>query len=141
MCFSYDDRSKMPVNKDDLVQGVGGDMRFGLALSGGATRGAAHVGAMKAMAEAGMYPSWISGTSAGSMVAALYACGHSVADMEQIALSLDKSIYDTDYPGIIGGILQWIVTGDTKWDGLIRGKKLELLMKKLTDGKLMTESN
>lgn len=140
MCFSYDDRSKMPVNKDDLVQGVGGDMRFGLALSGGATRGAAHVGAMKAMAEAGMYPSWISGTSAGSMVAALYACGHSVADMEQIALSLDKSIYDTDYPGIIGGILQWIVTGDTKWDGLIRGKKLELLMKKLTDGKLMTQS-
>lgn len=115
-------------------------MKFGLALSGGATRGAAHIGAMKAMAEAGMYPSWISGTSAGSMVAALYACGYSVEEMEQIALSLDKSIYDTDYPGIIGGILQWILTGDTKWDGLIKGKKLEMLMKKLTDGKLLKES-
>ncbi len=115
-------------------------MKFGLALSGGATRGAAHIGAMKAMAEAGLYPSWISGTSAGSMVAALYACGYSVQEMEQIALSLDKSIYDIDYPGIIGGILRWIVTGDTTWDGLMRGKKLETLMKELTDGKLMNES-
>src|SRR5690554_1265986 len=110
-------------------------MKFGLALSGGATRGAAHVGAMMALEEAGLKPAWISGTSAGSMVAALYACGYSVQEMKQIALSLDKSIYDTDYTGIIAGILQWIITGDTCWDGLIRGRKLEIMMKKLTDGK------
>jgi NTE family protein len=115
-------------------------VKFGLALSGGATRGAAHIGAMKALAEAGLHPSWISGTSAGSMVAALYACGYSAGDMEKIALSLDRKIYDTDYLGIAGGVLQWIFTGDTKWDGLIKGRKLEMLMKKLTKGKLMTQS-
>lgn len=115
-------------------------MKFGLALSGGATRGAAHVGVMKALAEADLHPSWISGTSAGSMVAALYACGYSVQEMEEIALTLDKSIYDTDYSGIAGGILQWIITGNTKWDGLMKGKNLETMMKKLTKGKFMNES-
>ncbi len=115
-------------------------MRFGLALSGGATRGAAHIGAMKALEEAGLVPSWISGTSAGSMVAALYACGYSVNEMEKIALSLTKEIYDTDYFGIIGGVLQWVIFKDTNWDGLMKGKKLEVLMKKWTDGRLMRES-
>ena len=115
-------------------------MKFGLALSGGATRGAAHIGAMKALEEAGMVPSWISGTSAGSMVAALYACGYSIGEMEKIALSLDKSVYDTDYAGMISGVLQWILFKDTGWDGLMKGKKLEVLMKKWTDGKWMRES-
>ncbi|HHT65700.1 MAG TPA: patatin-like phospholipase family protein [Clostridiales bacterium] len=115
-------------------------MKFGLALSGGATRGAAHVGVMKALAEADLHPSWISGTSAGSMVAALYACGYNTQELEAIALTLDRSIYDTDYIGITGGILQWILTGDTKWDGLIKGKNLETTMKKLTKGRSMKES-
>ena len=116
-------------------------MEFGLALSGGATKGAAHIGAMKALQEAGLVPSWISGTSAGSMVAALYACGYNIKEMENIALSLSRDIYDTDYKGIIGGILQWVVFKDTKWDGLMKGKKLESLMKKWTEGKWMRESN
>ncbi len=115
-------------------------MKFGLALSGGATRGAAHIGAMKALAEHGLYPSWISGTSAGSMVAALYAAGCSIREMEKIAMSLNGGIYDTDYIGIVMGVLQWILTKDTKWDGIIKGKNLEMLMKKLTKDKYMFES-
>jgi len=116
-------------------------MKFGLALSGGATRGAAHIGALKAMVEEGMYPSWISGTSAGSMVAALYACGYNPCEMENIALTLNKSIYDIDFPGIFFGILKWVITGETNWDGLIKGRKIELLMKKLTHGKYINETN
>ncbi|HHY83546.1 MAG TPA: patatin-like phospholipase family protein [Clostridiales bacterium] len=116
-------------------------MRFGLALSGGATRGAAHIGAMKALAENGLHPSWISGTSAGSMVAALYACGYSVSEMEEIALSLRKDIYDTDYLGIIAGVLQWIFTKDTAWDGIVKGKNLENLMKKLLGEKTMKDAS
>lgn len=115
-------------------------MKFGLALSGGATRGAAHIGAMKALAEHGLYPSWISGTSAGSIIAALYAVGYSIEEMEKIALSLNRGIYDTDYLGIGLGVLQWIFTKDTKWDGIIKGKNLELLMKRLTKGKYMPET-
>jgi NTE family protein len=110
-------------------------MRFGLALSGGATRGVAHIGAMKALEEEGLVPSWISGTSAGSIVAALYACGVGVREMEKIALTLDKRIYDTDYKGIIWGILQWILTWDTTWDGIVKGKYLQNLIKDLTGGK------
>lgn len=115
-------------------------MRFGLALSGGATRGVAHIGAMKALEEEGLVPSWISGTSAGSIVAALYACGVGVREMEKIALTLDKRIYDTDYKGIIWGILQWILTWDTTWDGIVKGKYLQNLIKDLTGGKWIRES-
>ena len=50
----------------------------GLVLSGGGYRGAAHAGVIKAMEELRITPDYISGTSAGAIVGALYACeGHS----------------------------------------------------------------
>ena len=48
---------------------------YGIALSGGAVRGIAHLGALKALEEAGIYPDVVSGISAGSIVGALYADG------------------------------------------------------------------
>lgn len=50
-------------------------MRLGVALSGGGARGVAHAGALKALEEAGLKPDIISGVSAGSIVAVLYAAG------------------------------------------------------------------
>lgn len=50
-------------------------MKTGLVLSGGGIRGVAHIGAIKALEEYGMYPSHIAGTSAGAIVGALYAGG------------------------------------------------------------------
>ncbi|MBQ0786119.1 MAG: patatin-like phospholipase family protein [Oceanihabitans sp.] len=50
-------------------------MNIGLVLSGGGVRGVAHIGAIKALEEAGIYPTHISGTSAGAIVGALYAAG------------------------------------------------------------------
>ncbi len=114
-------------------------MRFGLALSGGALRGVAHVGVLKALSENGLYPSYISGTSAGSMVAALYACGYSAVEMEKTALTLDKGIYDPDYPGMLRGIMQWILRRDFDWDGFLKGDEVEKLMKRLTKGILIKE--
>ncbi|HOB19402.1 MAG TPA: patatin-like phospholipase family protein, partial [Candidatus Atribacteria bacterium] len=99
-------------------------MRFGLALSGGALRGVAHIGVLKALSENGLYPSYISGTSAGSMVAALYACGYSAVEMEKIALNLDNGIYDPDYPGMLRGIVQWILHRDFDWDGFLKGNEV-----------------
>ena len=52
-------------------------MELGLALSGGGVKGAAHIGVIKALEEAGIKISSISGTSSGSIVAVLYACGYS----------------------------------------------------------------
>lgn len=45
-------------------------------LSGGGVRGAAHLGAIKALNESGIYPSAYSGTSAGAIVAAFLAAGY-----------------------------------------------------------------
>ncbi len=51
--------------------------KYGLVLSGGGTRGFAHLGALKALEEHGIKPDIISGVSAGSIVGALYADGKS----------------------------------------------------------------
>lgn len=49
--------------------------RLGVCLSGGGARGFAHIGAMRALREAGLIPDIIAGVSAGSVVAAFYAAG------------------------------------------------------------------
>jgi NTE family protein len=51
--------------------------KVGLVLSGGGTRGFAHLGVIQALNEAGIYPDVISGTSAGALVGVLYADGYS----------------------------------------------------------------
>jgi predicted acylesterase/phospholipase RssA len=53
----------------------------GVALSGGGARGFAHIGALKAIEEAGIPVDEIGGTSMGAVLAAQYATGHSVDDM------------------------------------------------------------
>lgn len=57
---------------------------IGLVLSGGGTRGIAHLGAIKAMEEAGVKPEIISGVSAGAIISALYASGNSPDDIFNI---------------------------------------------------------
>lgn len=52
--------------------------KIGLVLSGGGVRGVAHLGAITFMEELGIEAQVISGTSAGSIVGALYAAGHSI---------------------------------------------------------------
>ena len=51
--------------------------KVGLVLSGGGTRGFAHLGVIQALIEAGIFPDVISGTSAGALVGVLYADGYS----------------------------------------------------------------
>lgn len=51
--------------------------RIGIVLSGGGSRGIAHIGVLRALVEAGIVPEVVSGTSAGAIVGALYAAGHS----------------------------------------------------------------
>ena len=61
-------------------------MKFktGLVLSGGGTRGFAHIGALQALEEAGIRADVISGTSVGSIVGALYADGYNPTQMLEL---------------------------------------------------------
>jgi len=51
-------------------------MAIGLALSGGGAKGAAHIGVLEALMEENINIEYISGTSMGSLVASLFACGY-----------------------------------------------------------------
>jgi NTE family protein len=64
--------------------------RIGLALGGGAAKGFAHVGVIAVLEEAGFRPSYIAGTSAGSLVAALYASGKSSVELQKAALNIEE---------------------------------------------------
>lgn len=57
--------------------------KIGLVLSGGGTRGFAHLGALKALNEAGIFPDVISGVSAGAIAGAFYADGHTPDEILQ----------------------------------------------------------
>lgn len=50
--------------------------RLGIVLSGGGSRGMAHIGVLRALGERAIFPDCVSGTSAGALVGALYAAGH-----------------------------------------------------------------
>jgi NTE family protein len=54
----------------------GEKFRIGLVLSGGGARGFAHLGLIKALNDAGIFPDVISGTSAGALAGVLYADGY-----------------------------------------------------------------
>ncbi len=58
--------------------------RIGVALSGGGARGIAHIGVLQALEENGISPQFVSGSSAGSIVGALYAAGKSPQEILQI---------------------------------------------------------
>ena len=74
--------------------------RIGLALGGGAARGFAHIGVIQVLEESGIRPDLVVGTSAGSLVAALYASGKGGAALGQLADSMDESAFtDWSFPG------------------------------------------
>ena len=93
--------------------------RIGLALGGGAARGFAHIGVIQVLEEAGIRPQLVVGTSAGSLVAALYASGKSGTELAMLALGMDESaITDWAFPG----------------RGVIRGEALARYVREQTGG-------
>lgn len=85
-------------------------VRIGLALGGGAAKGFAHIGVIKMLEANGLAPDMVAGTSAGSVVGALYASGMNAFELQEKSVALDESsIRD----------LQWSA------DGLVKGQKLQ----------------
>jgi NTE family protein len=93
--------------------------RIGLALGGGAARGFAHIGVIQVLEEQGIRPDLVVGTSAGSLVAAMYASGKSGVEMGSLAQSMDES-----------GLTDWSFPGR----GLIRGEALARYVRSQTGG-------
>lgn len=67
--------------------------KIGLALSGGAVRGAAHIGVLKALEEFDLKPSILSGSSAGSIVSVFYGAGYTAKEIEEILLKTNFLSY------------------------------------------------
>ena len=66
-------------------------LNLGLALGGGAARGFAHVGVIQVLEEAGIQPDLVVGTSAGSLVAAMYASGKNSAQLRRVAETMEEA--------------------------------------------------
>jgi NTE family protein len=66
-------------------------LKIGLALGGGAAKGFAHIGVIKMLEASGIHPDVVAGTSAGSVVGALYASGMDAFALQQTAFGLDEA--------------------------------------------------
>ncbi|MBC7726556.1 MAG: patatin-like phospholipase family protein [Microbacteriaceae bacterium] len=98
--------------------------RIGLGLGGGAGRGFDHIGVVQVLEEAGIRPDLVVGTSAGSLVAALYAAGRSGSELARTALAMDESaITDWSFPG----------------RGMIRGDALARYVREMTGGRTIEQ--
>lgn len=62
---------------------------IGLTLSGGGAKGLAHIGILKAIDSAGLKIDYVTGTSMGGIIGALYASGYSADSIEQMGREMD----------------------------------------------------
>jgi len=104
-----------------LAEGVRRRPRLGLALGGGAARGWAHIGVVRALSEAGLRPDIISGTSIGAVVGGCYAAD-ALDDLERFARDLTRRR--------VFGLLDLNFAGS----GLISGNRLSKLLSVRLDG-------
>ena len=72
----------------DTAPDSGNAYSLGLALSGGGFRGLAHIGVLRTLERYGLVPDFVAGTSAGSLIGALYAAGKSADQIEAIAFEI-----------------------------------------------------
>lgn len=95
-------------------------LRIGLALGGGAARGFAHIGVIKALEAQGIRPDLVTGTSAGAVVAAIYASGMDGFALNKVALTMDEAT-----------IADWALPFGTRFGGWLKGEALQNYVNRL----------
>jgi len=118
--------------------------KIGLVLSGGGAKGLAHIGILKAIDSAGLKVDYITGTSMGSIIGALYAVGYSADTIEKITRRIDwdqllsnqssmrSMIMDEkDEYGRYDVELPWVNHGFRFATGVIEGQELWLKFSEL----------
>ena len=99
-------------------------MRYAMALSGGGARGAAHVGVLLALEEAGLPPGALAGTSAGAVVAGLYACGLGAERLRRLVEDIARGricLVDPAFLGIVRAAFQLLTRRHVTRPGLRTG--------------------
>jgi NTE family protein len=99
---------------------------IGLVLGGGAARGFAHVGVIQALEQAGIRPNLVVGTSAGSLVASLYASGKSGAQLQYVAENMEEA-----------AITDWVLPIFSR--GVLRGDALARFVNGQVSGRLLED--
>lgn len=94
--------------------------KIALVLGGGAVRGFAHIGVIKVLEAQGLSPDMIVGTSAGSVVGALYAAGYTGFELQKIAFKLEED-----------SVGDWVVPDR----GFIKGEALQSFINKAVQNK------
>lgn len=102
-------------------------MKLGIALSGGGIRGIAHAGVLKALEDNEIKIDVIGGTSAGSLIAALYAMGYSPYYIYILFKRYAKEMVNINSGPIISGIGNFMMNKKNTLQGLKSGKGLETI--------------
>ena len=97
---------------------------IGLVLGAGAARGFAHIGVIKALEAQGIRPDIVVGSSAGSVIAALFASGATGNDLNRLALNLDEAT-----------IADWGLPFAGRFGGLIKGDALQNMVNREVQNK------
>ena len=110
-------------------------MSLGLALAGGGLQGIAHIGAIKALQDLDIKIDYISGTSSGSIFAAMYAMGYTTEEMKKIANDYYKTLTNIEKRPIISAVGTYLIHKKIKLGGLNPGEKIENLAKLVAEQK------
>ena len=110
-------------------------MKLGLSLAGGGIRGVSHIGAIKALEEANIKFDYVSGTSSGSIVATLYACGYSTEEMYDIFKEYAKDINYIDFENVKRFFKNIVKGNGIVIDGLNSGTKIKKIVNEVCNKK------
>ena len=121
--------------------------KIGLVLGGGGAKGAAEVGVLKVLEEAGIKPDYIVGTSIGSIVGGLYAAGYSAAELETmfqtqewLSLLTDRSSSLANEPYKVVNDVTYIfgfpiLDRQAKGLGVMKGSSIEHMLDSMASAK------
>lgn len=117
---------------------------IGVTLSGGGAKGLAHIGILKAIDAAGIKVDYLTGTSMGGIIGALYAAGYSAAQIERLARQVDWDELLTNQSSLRGIVMQekkeyskyaielpWVNNGFRLPSGVLEGEELWLKFSEL----------
>lgn len=116
-------------------------MKIGIALSGGGIRGIAHAGVLKALEDNQIKIDIIGGTSAGSMVASLYAMGYSPYIIYQLFKKYSREIIDSNTTPWFSKLWKLPIESKNNVTGFKNGEAIEKVYDRLAKNKNITSIN